>query len=330
MMASSAPKLVVCYSLGTGAGFDLNLACLGRQLCEDFSELLALNEQFITVPQMVVVREADDLTYSPDKNACAFAVFYSLPETQWITQATRAIGGDIALTGRILDDESGLMLSINLLDVRSNLLLFCGYETCNRDEIHLALEKLAARILSHFTDVSETAWLPQVHQMLGTHSFHAYSNWMNMREIERLSQREGTLPPRTRLVEHLTYALNADPNYTRASLKLCSELAYQLPKQSYEFILRYLEPRYNQNEAISLIVVQSLARLGRRTEAEACLNQIIEKHPQNGLFWLMRGALRTDERLAARDLDEARALLGNDFNGCRTAVDNALVNVTGI
>ena len=44
----------------------------------------------------------------------------------------------------------------------------------------------------------------------------------------------------------------------------------------------------------------------------------------------MRGCLRSDERLAAKDLDEARRLMGNDFNGCRSAVDNALLNVTGV
>ena len=329
-MSSSTSKFVVCYSFGVGAGFDTNLAGIGRQICEDLSELLALNEEFITVPQMVVIHEADELHYSPEKNACAFAVFYSLPETQWILNATRSIGGDIALTGRILDDESGLMLTINLMDVHTRNLLFCGYETCSRNEIHLALEKLSARILAHFTDFSAASWQPKIHEMIGTSNFHAYSNWMNMREIERRAQREGMIPSHPRLVEYLTYAIEADPNYSKACLKLCSEMAYQLPHQSYEFILRYLEPKYSLNEAISLIVVQSLARLGRRLEAESCLNQIIEKHPQNGLFWLMRGCLRTDERLAARDLEEARHLLGNDFNGCRSAVDNALLNVTGV
>lgn len=329
-MASSTPKFIICYSLGVGAGFDTNLACIGRQLCEDLAELLALNEEFITIPQMVVIHEADELVYSPEKNACAFAVFYSLPETQWIFSATRAIGGDIALTGRITDDESGLILSINLVDIHTKNLLFCGYESCTREEIHLALERITARILAHFTDISASSWLPQIHQMVGTSNFHAYSNWMNMREIERRAQREGTLPSHPKLVECLTYAIQADPNYTKACLKLCSEMAYQLPRQSYEFILRYLETKYHHNEALSLIVVQSLARLGRRSEAESCLNQIIEKHPQNGLFWLIRGSLRTDERLAARDLDEAKHLLGNDFNGCRSAVDNALLNVTGV
>ena len=329
-MATSSPKLLVCYSLGAGAGLDLSLASLGRQLCEDFAELLALNEGFVTVPQMVVVREAEDLIYSPDKNACAFAVFYSLPETQWILQATRAIGGDMALTGRIVDDESGLLLSINIIDANSRDLLFCGCETCARDEIHLALQKIATRILYQFTQVPVAFWQPKVQEMLGTTQYHAYANWMNMREAERRAQREGLPAPYSRIVEHLTYALNADPQYSRAGLKLCEILANQLPRQSYEFILRYLEPNYNQNEALSLIIVQCLARLGRRMDAENMLNHIIEKRPSNGLFRLMRGCLRSDERLASRDLEDAKAMLGNDFNGCRSAVDNALLNVTGV
>ena len=57
-MATSSPKLLVCYSLGTGAGLDLSLASLSRQLCEDFAELLARYENFVTVPQQVVVSEA--------------------------------------------------------------------------------------------------------------------------------------------------------------------------------------------------------------------------------------------------------------------------------
>lgn len=326
----AAAKFVVCYSLGTGAGFDVQLSSLGRQICEDFSEILALNDEFVTVPQMLVVREQAEINYAVDKNACAFAVFYSLPETQWIIDATKAIRGDIALTGRIMDDESGLILSVNMVDIATRNLLFCGYETCPREEIHLAIARLGARILSHFTPLSEQAWLPQASEMLGTRNFHAYSNWMSMRELERRAQREGMQPPIARMVEHLTYALNADPNFTRAGVKLCDVMARQLDKQQYEFILRYLTSHANDNEALSLIVVQCLARLGRRTEAENQLNPIIEKHPKNGIFWLMRGCLRSDERLANRDIDEARRLLGNDFNGCRSAMDNALLNVTGV
>ena len=329
-MASSAPKLVVCYSLGTGAGFDLSLAAMSRQICEDLAEILALNESFITVPQMVLVRENETIDYHVDKNACAFAVFYSLPETHWVVESTRAIGGDIALTGRIVDDESGLMLSINMLDIATGCLLFCGYETCSRDEIHLALGRLAARVLSHFTPKNAESWLPLVQEMIGTSSFHAYSNWMNMREAERRAQREGLPAPLSRIVEHLTYAITADPNYSRATLKLCEVLGNQLERRDYEFILRNLEQMYKRSEALSLIVVQSLARLGRRSDAETYLNHIIDASPSNGLFWLMRGCLRSDERLAAKDLDEARRLMGNDFNGCRSAVDNALLNVTGV
>ena len=79
-----ASKLVVCYSLGTGAGLDLQLAGLSRQICEDIAEVLALCDDFISIPQMLVVRENADIDYAVDKNACAFAVFYSLPETKWI------------------------------------------------------------------------------------------------------------------------------------------------------------------------------------------------------------------------------------------------------
>ena len=327
---AAAAKFVVCYSLGTGAGFDVQLSSLGRQICEDFAEILALNNDFVTVPQMLVVREEGDISYSVSKNACAFAVFYSLPETQWILDATQAIRGDIALTGRIMDDESGLILSVNMVDTATRNLLFCGFETCPREEIHLAIAKLGARILSHFTPLSAQAWLPQAYEMIGTQNFYAYSNWMSMREVERRAQREGMRPPAARLVEHLTYALQADPMFAKAGLKLCDIMGSQLEKQQYEFILRYLLSHVHDNEALSLIVIQSLARLGRRSEAENQLGAVIEKHPKNGLFWLMRGCLRTDERLANRDLDEARHLLGNDFNGCRSAVDNALLNVTGV
>jgi lipopolysaccharide biosynthesis regulator YciM len=151
-----------------------------------------------------------------------------------------------------------------------------------------------------------------------------------MREIERRAQREGLPAPKSRIVEHLTYALSADPNYHRAALKLCDIMSHQLETHNYDFILRNLLRLVTHNEAISLIVVQSLARLNRRAEAELHLNTIIEKYPKNGLFWLMRGCLRTDEKQAARDLDEAKYLLGNDFHGCRSAVDNAFISVTGV
>lgn len=324
---SSATKLVVCYSLGTGAGLDLNLAPMSRQICEDLAEMLALNEDFITVPQFVLVRSEESISYTVDKNACAFAVFYSLPEMHWVLSATKAIGGDIALTGRLIDDDDGLMLSVNMIDEGARL-LFCGFETCARDEIHLAVARLAARILSHFTTKSD--WLSETMAILETANFHAYSSWMNVRETERRAQREGIRPPLGRIVEGLTYALSHDPSYSRASLKLCEVLTSQLQVKDYDFILRYLEPHYNDNEALGLIVVQSLARLNRCADAEKYLNRIIEKHPENGLFYLIRGSLRKEERTASRDLETARRLLGNDFNGCRTAVDNALISVTGV
>ncbi|MBR4986922.1 MAG: hypothetical protein IKY83_14405 [Proteobacteria bacterium] len=329
-MVAASKRFVVCYSLGCGAGLSLQLSSLGRQICEDLAEILALNEGFVTVPQMLVVREQPEIDYSVTRNACVFAVFYSLPETRWILDATRSIGGDIALTGRIMDDESGLILSVNMLDVRNGVLLFCGYETCEHQEIQLAVARLGAKILSHFTERSAASWQPDVQEMLGTVDYHAYANWMNMRELERRAQREGAPVPQGRVVEHLTHALQADPHYIRAGLKLCEMMSGQLERASYEFILRYLTAHANETEALSLIVVQCLARLGRRAEAESQLDRIIERHPGNGLFWLMRGCLRTDERLSSRDLDEARHLLGNDFNGCRSAVDNALLNVTGV
>ena len=137
-MTQGANRFVVCYSLGTGAGLDLQLASLSRQLCEDLAEILALNDEFITVPQMLVVREKQELEYSVSHNACAFAVFYSLPETRWIIDSTKAIRGDIALTGRIMDDESGLIVSVNMVDIDTQNLLFCGNSDrfvgrCKRD-----------------------------------------------------------------------------------------------------------------------------------------------------------------------------------------------------
>ena len=327
---TAASQFVVCYALDTGAGYDVQLAGLGRQICEDLAEILALNERFTTVPQMVVVREDGDLQYRVDKNACAFAVFYSLPETQWILNATRAIGGDIALTGRIMDDETGLLLSINLIDAAKGQLLFCGYETCARHEIQDAIAQIGAKMLSHFTDKTAAEWLDDVFEMLGTRDFHAYMNWLNMREIERRAQREGMVAPRNRLVEHLTHALDADPDYAKAGLKLCEMMGGQLDKSRYEFILRYLASRVLQNEAIALIVVQCLARLGKRTEAVSALGQIIAKYPENGLFYLMRGCLSNVSRQISADLDKAKKLLGNDFHGCRSAVDGALLNVTGV
>lgn len=326
----AAGRFVVCYSLGTGAGYDLQLAGLSRQLCEDLSEILTLNDGFVTVPQMLVVREASEIEYSVERNACAFAVFYSLPETEWIIRATKSIGGDIALTGRIMDDETGLILSVNMIDVATKNLLFCGQTTCEREEIQTALAEMGARILSHFTSRSHQDWIEEVRDMIGTKSFYAYANWMEMREVERRASREGIAAPAARLAEHMTYALNADPDYQRAGLKLCDLMANQLPRHSYEFILRYLEQHVLRSEAFALIVVQCLARLGKRDEAEKSLNSIIDKWPKNGLFRLMRGCIGCDSQKAARDLSDAEQLLGNDFKGCRAAVDNALLNVTGV
>ena len=326
----SDPKLVVCYSLGTGAGFDLQLASMSRQICEDLAEILALYEDFITVAQMIVVREDDEIAYETGKNACAFAVFYSLPETRWVIDSTRAIGGDMALTGRIVDDESGLLVSVNLIDSKKNILLFCGCETCTREKIHEAICRLGARILSHFTPQSADDWLPKVCAMFGTQSFAAYANWMATREAERRAQREGLSMPYDRMAQSLTQALSADPHYERAAMRLCDILPHQLQKQTYEFILRYLDKFSTETEALALIVVQALARLAKRTDAERTLDDAIKRYPQNGVFYLMRSSIRTNPRAISRDVDDAKRLLGNAFFACKNVVDNALVNVTGV
>lgn len=326
----SDPKLIVCYSLGTGAGFDLQLANMSRQICEDLAELLALNEEFITVAQMIVVREDEGLAYETGKNACAFAVFYSLPETRWVIESTRAIGGDMALTGRIVDDESGLLVSVNLIDSKKNVLLFCGCETCAREKIQEAVCRLAARILSRFTPRSFDSWLPQVVALFGTQSFAAYANWTASREAERRAQREGLPMPYDRMAQSLTQALSADPRYERAAMRLCDVLAHQLQKQTYEFILRYLDKFASETEALTLIVVQALVRLTKRAEAERILDDAIKRYPQNGVFYLMRSSLRSDPRAVSRDIDDAKRLLGNAYFACKTVVDNALVNVTGV
>ena len=43
------------------------------------------------------------------------------------------------------------------------------------------------------------------------------------------------------IVEQLTHALDADPLFEKASLKLCEVMGGQLDKTRYEFILRYLK-----------------------------------------------------------------------------------------
>lgn len=324
------PKLVVCYSLGAGAGFDMQLAGMSRQICEDLAEILARYDGFITVAQMIVVREGDEIVYETGKNACAFAVFYSLPETQWVLEATRAIGGDIALTGRIVDDESGLLLSVNLVDIARNVLLFCGCETCTREKIQLAICQMGARILSRFSDLSVEEWLPKTREMLGTESFAAYANWMATREAERRAQREGLSLPYDRIAQSLAHALSADPHYERAALRLCDILVHQLQKQTYEHISRYLSKYRTETEALALINVQALVRQAKRDDAEKCLDDAIKKYPKNGVFYLMRASLRTEARAVARDIDDAKRILGNDFNRCKSMVDNALVSVTGV
>ncbi len=326
----SAQKLVVCYALGTGAGFDLRLAGMSRQICEDLAEILALCDGFITVPQMIVVREGEEIPYETGKNSAAFAVFYSLPETRWVIDATRAIGGDMALTGRLVDDASGLLLSVNLIDSAKNILLFCGCETSPREGIHRAVCKLGARILSRFTDRSADDWQNDVDSLFGTQSFAAYANWTAAREAERRAQREGLAMPFDRMAQSLTHALAADPLYERAALRLCDVLAHQLQKQTYEHIVRSLASFATRSEALALIAVQAFVRLANRVQAETTLCDAIKKFPDNGIFYLMRSCLRSDPREIARDIDDAKRLLGNGFCRCKNAVDNALVNVTGV
>ncbi len=323
-------QLVVCYALGTGAGFDTQLAGFSRQICEDFAECLALNEDFIAIPQMILVREGEELSYDVEKNACAFAVFYSLPETRWILDATSAIGGNIALTGRLIDDEGGVLLSISMVDVKKNVLLFCGCENSTREELHNAIASLAARALAHFTDRSKESWLNDVWEMIGTHNFHAYANWMGLREVERRAQREGLPAPTARLIEHACYALAADALFERAADKLCELLARPVTTNSCEFVVRSLANVAHMAPANALAYAQCLARLNRRDEAVAFLNQIVAKFPQDPVFSLLRGCLASDEKVAKSDLANAKKLYGEDFEHMKKLVESGLLNVSGV
>ncbi len=323
-------QLVICYSLGTGAGFDNFLAGFSRQLCEDFAECLALNEDFIAIPQMILVNNSDEIQYDVAKNACAFAVFYSLPETRWVVDTTRALGGTIALTGRIVDDEDGLLLSINMVDVQKNILLFCGCESTDRESLHDALASLAARILSRFTDRSPESWLPDVWTMIGTHSFHAYVNWMRLRDAERRAQREGLPAPAERLLEHACYALSVDPNYTRASDKLCQLLARQYKSSSYDFVIKTLASVSLHTSAIALAYAQCLARRGLRADAESHLSHAIKKFPQEPIFILMRGCVTQDDRTMFSDLSNAQKMFGEQFNQMKSLVEASILNANGV
>lgn len=324
------PQLVVCYSLGTGAGFDTQLAGFSRQICEDLAECLALNEAFIAVPQMILVREAEALEYDVARNAGAFAVFYSLPETRWIIDATRSLGGDIALTGRLLDDDTGMFLSINMIDVRRNVLLFCSCESMTRETLHEAVANLASRALAHFTDRSAESWLGDVWQMIGTHAFAAYSNWMGLREAERRAQREGLPSPADRLIEHACYALGADAHFDRASEKLCEVLARQVKTSSCELVVRSLANIAHLSASNALAYAQCLVRVGRREEASSFLSLAISKFPQEPVFVLMRGCLSQDDKAAKADFATARTLLGDRFDAVKKAVDASLLNVQGV
>lgn len=323
-------QLVVCYSLGTGAGFDTQLAGFSRQICEDFAEILALNEDFIAIPQMILVREDETLKYEVDKNACAFAVFYSLPETRWVVDATRSIGGDIALVGRLMDDDGGELLSISMIDVNKNLILFCGCETTTRESLHEAVASIAAKALAHFTNRNADSWLPDVWNMLGTHSFHAYANWMGLREVERRAQREGLSAPTGRLIEHACYALAADALYDRAADKLCELLSRSDAARSAEFVVRSLANVAHMAPANALAYAQCLARLNRRDEAVEFLSNIMAKFPKDPIFLLMRGCLASDEKMAKTDLALAKTAFDSDFDHMKKLVETSLLNVTGV
>ncbi len=324
------PQFVVCYSLGTGAGFDTQLAGFSRQICEDLAECLALNEAFIAIPQMILVREAEELKYDVARNAGAFAVFYSLPETRWIIDATRSLGGDIALTGRLLDDDSGMFLSINMIDVRKNVLLFCGCESMTRETLHEAVARLASRVLSHFTDRSAESWLADVWQMIGTHAFAAYTNWMGLREVERRAQREGLPVPVDRLIEHACYALGADARFGRASEKLCEVLAHEVKTSTCELVVRSLANIAHLNPSSALAYAQCLVRVGRKEDAVTFLTLAISKFPEEPLFVLMRACLTQDEKSAKADFNMAKTSLGEQFERLKKAVEASLLNVQGI
>lgn len=324
------PQLVVCYSLGTGAGFDTQLAGFSRQICEDLAECLALNASFIAVPQMILVREAESLRYDVAHSAGAFAVFYSLPETRWIIEATRSLGGDIALTGRLLDDDSGMFLSINMMDVRRGLLLFCSCESMTRETLHESLARLASRALAHFSDRPAESWLDDVWQMIGTHTFSAYSNWMALREAERRAQREGLPAPTSRLIEHACYALGADAHFGRASEKLCELLSGEVKTASCEFVVRSLANIAHLSPTNALAYAQCLGRVGRREDASSFLSLAVSRFPEEPLFVLMRGCLASDEKTAKADLANARNRLGDKYEALKKMADAALLNVQGV
>lgn len=313
-MSAQGTRFIACFSFGTGAGFDLQLAANARQLAEDFSDILALLDNVVAIPRTLLIPQGELSASMWERRASAFAVFYSLPDTSFLLRSASNLGADCALTGRIIDTEGSLILSVNLLDVQRRVLLFSGQEECAREAIPEAIVALGSKLLTALDENKAKDWIPALWAMLGTRNFRAYTNWLGYRECIRRAAAQNQPQPSDRMLEHLVYALKDDPHYQKALRALPQALRAPLSTRSLDLAISQLSPLADNSETIALSLAWVHKLQGQNDLGCVLLDRCIAKHPEAALLYLMRSICKKakDPGAAQTDASRARELLGEE------------------
>ncbi|MFA5624394.1 MAG: hypothetical protein WC966_04995 [Bradymonadales bacterium] len=306
-MSLETPKLIASFSFGTGAGFDLQLAAYARQLAEDFAQILALLDSVVAIPRFILLPQSGSILEQWEERASAFAVFYSLPDTRFILRACAELGADYALTGRLVDTEGGVILSVNLVDAERRLLLFSGQCEVERDGIMDAIIIVGCRLLGALSESKAEDWREKVIAMLGTTNFRAYSNWVSYRECQRRSVAQKQQPPYDRMAEHIIYALKEDPKYENALRELPALLRRDLSSRTKDLLISQLQGVSAHNETIALSLAWMLRKREQMELAISVLDSALT-HKESALLYLMRALCKEAKDPLGAKYDDERAV----------------------
>jgi hypothetical protein len=267
-------RILACFSFGVGLA-EPQLSRIGRQLAQDFAELLSLHEAFLPIVEHFVVE-------APEQEAHRFVVFHSLPETRLLVDAARRLGASLALSGRLVGEGTQLQLGANLLDVERRTLLAVAWVEVERESLPQAVVDLALQLLGRFGVERSPSMIDDAFQILGTKSFRSYLNWALACDLERESLLSDNPVPWARVVERLGFALEDDPTAAKPVRRLFELIEGQLlDEKALRQLYRSLERVNIRQPAVGLLAAEAARRVDELERAESALQGLLAAFPHN-------------------------------------------------
>jgi hypothetical protein len=235
---------VVVFSLSAGGGMSGPLA---RQATESLAEALS---RFEALPARAHHLLGDDLDAwlgaAPEEAAAPrvrFILLETLPSQAVLREATEALGGRLALTGRLSLRRDALTLLLNLWDTQTAHLLWCASHEAPREALPRLLAECAAEAafrLEAAPTLDEA--LRRARAAVGTQDLSALEAYATATErLRAWALQHDERPPHGDIAKALCRALELDPGFEPARLLLLEHALGRLQAEDRRWAEDFLQ-----------------------------------------------------------------------------------------